>query len=245
MSQFQMRRFETVPPVLKNIIMANVVVFIAQQVFPWFDRVFALHFYESPFFKPWQVITHIFMHGSIGHLFFNMLALWMFGSILENLWGPKRFLSFYFFCGLAAAVLHTVVMAIQYYKAVNLIDLNLLAQMKLDIKEASAGMMVSYNNYNIDKVGLFLQQITLGASGAIYGVMGAFAYLFPNSILNIYFVIPVKAKYAIIGLLALEFVLGTASIAGDNVAHFAHLGGALFGLFLVYFWNKTNKKTFY
>lgn len=240
---FQFRQFNEIPPVIRNLLLANGVFFLAQNVFPWFNDLFALHFYTSPLYKPWQIITHMFMHGGFSHLLFNMLTLWMFGSILEQVWGSKRFLIFYFFSGIAATLLHTIVIAITYYKNVALLGPNELQIIKDCIVNGSI-----YNK-ELPQYGIVIAKTlltkTLGASGAIYGVMAAFAYLFPNTILNIYMIFPIKAKYAMGGMILLEFILGTTNIAGDNVAHFAHLGGALMGLILVYYWNKTNRKTLY
>ncbi len=238
---FQFRQFNEIPPVIRNLLLANGVFFLAQNVFPWFNDLFALHFYTSPLYKPWQIITHMFMHGGFSHLFFNMLMLWMFGSILEQVWGSKRFLIFYFFSGIAATLLHTIVIAITYYKNVALLGPNELQIIK-DVIVGKKDIYVTIYGQIIYDI---LSTKTLGASGAIYGVMAAFAYLFPNTILNIYMIFPIKAKYAMGGMILLEFILGTTNIAGDNVAHFAHLGGALMGLILVYYWNKTNRKTLY
>jgi membrane associated rhomboid family serine protease len=247
MSQFELRRFEVLPPVIKNLLIINVLVFLAQlSIGDQVNRLFALHFYESPFFRPWQVITHMFMHGGFGHLFFNMFSLWMFGSVLENVWGPKRFITFYMICGLGAAVLHNAVQGYQYHQAVSKLNAFEMDQVLEQVKSLGYGMGISYpESADMTKVAGFLSGITVGASGAIYGCMAAFGYLFPNSLLYIYMLFPIKAKWAMIILIGLEFILGTASIAGDRVAHFAHLGGALMGLGIVIYWNKTRRKTFY
>lgn len=226
MSQFQFRRFEVLPPIIKNLVIINALFFLARITFK--DEainLLALHFYKSDAFKPWQLVTHMFMHVDFFHLFFNMFALWMFGNILENLWGPKRFIIFYLLCGFAAAIANMAVLGVQFHQ--------------LELKGVNA------SEFDFIKASGIYNGVTLGASGAVYGVMAAFGYLFPNTLLYIYFMFPVKAKYAMIAMIVLEFVLGTASIAGDNVAHFAHLGGALFGLLLVIFWNRTNRKRFY
>jgi membrane associated rhomboid family serine protease len=228
MSQFQFRRFEVLPPVIKNLIIINVLVWLAQLSFgEQFTRLFALHFYKSEYFKPWQVITHMFMHspGGLGHLFFNMLSLWMFGNVLENIWGPKRFITFYMLCGLMAAVAHLGVMGWQAHQ------LELTGLRNLTIKQQVQYAEIYYG-------------ITMGASGAVYGIMAAFGYLFPNTLIYIYFLVPVKAKYLMAGLILLEFILGRANLAGDNAAHFAHLGGALMGLLIVFYWRK-NRRQFY
>jgi membrane associated rhomboid family serine protease len=195
--------FQRTTPVVLNLIIINALVFFLQMMFDGDNEQItaklALFPYESPFFKPYQLVTHMFTHGGIGHLFFNMFALWMFGSMLERSWGPKRFFIFYFACGLAAAAAHLI------------------------MENAPA----------------------VGASGAIMGLFGAFAYLFPNTELIIFpFPVPVKAKWAVAVMAAIDLFSGIAPGA-SNVAHFAHLGGLAMGLLLVIIWNKTNKRTFY
>jgi membrane associated rhomboid family serine protease len=234
MTQFRPSRFQVLPPVIKNLLIINILVFIAQSTIDvQFDlrleKWFALHTWQSPWFKPWQIVTHMFMHGDIGHIFFNMFALWMFGSVLENLWGAKRFVVFYFACGLGAALAHLIFMYYHFQPITELFkQLSSEEQFKL-----------------IDSPQFKLNESTLGASGAVFGCLAAFGYLFPNSELYIYGIIPVKAKWMVIGYAALELYLTFANSAGDNVAHIAHLGGAVVGFGLVYFWNKTNKKRFY
>ena len=195
--------FQRTTPVVLNLVIINALVFFLQMMFDGDNEQLtaklALFPYESPFFKPYQLVTHMFTHGGIGHLFFNMFALWMFGSMLERSWGPKRFFIFYFACGLAAAAAHLI------------------------LENAPA----------------------VGASGAIMGLFGAFAYLFPNTELIIFpFPVPVKAKWAVAVMAAIDLFSGIAPGA-SNVAHFAHLGGLAMGLLLVIIWNKTNKRTFY
>jgi membrane associated rhomboid family serine protease len=195
--------FQRTTPVVLNLIIINALVFFSQLMFDGPDQLItgkiALFPYESPYFKPYQLVTHMFAHGSFFHLFFNMFALWMFGTMLERSWGPKRFFIFYFACGLAAAV----------------------AQL------------------------LFQKVPAVGASGAIMGLFGAFAYLFPNTQLIIFPIpVPIKAKYAV-GIMAAFDLFGGVYSAGSNIAHFAHLGGLAMGLLLVIIWNRTNKKTFY
>ena len=196
-------RFQQTTPVVLNLIIINTLVYIVQFLFDGPDEkissVIALFPYNTPFFKPYQLVTHMFAHGGFFHLLFNMFVLWMFGSMLERIWGPKRFLIFYLVCGLAAGVAH---LALENVPAV-------------------------------------------GASGAIMGLFAAFAYLFPNTELIMFPIpFPVKAKYAIALLAAYDLFSGVNPM-GDNIAHFAHLGGLIMGLILVIIWNKTNKKTFY
>jgi len=234
MTEFRPGRFQILPTIVKNLIIINVLVFLAQSVFGnalgfSFEDVFALHTWQSDLFKPWQFITHLFMHGSIGHIFGNMLALWMFGSILENLWGPRRFLIFYIVCGLGAALCHMIV---------------LYVEMQHLLQQYNALSYVDQQQY---RTAVFnrIDEPTLGASGAVFGCLAAFGYLFPNTYIYLYFFVPIKAKWFVIMYAAFEFVNAIQNSAGDNVAHVAHLGGALVGFILVYFWNKNNRGNFY
>ena len=165
------------------------------------------------------------MHGGIFHLLFNMLALWMFGSLIERAWGPKRFLIFYLVCGVAAAVTQLASYAYDYRH--------------IDGMNLSLEQVIEYQN-------ALRASYTVGASGAIMGVLAAFGYLFPNTELFIMPIpFPVKAKWAVIGIIALDVFGGISKTANDNVAHFAHVGGALAGFLIVLYWNKTKKQTFY
>jgi membrane associated rhomboid family serine protease len=232
MTEFRQTRFEILPPVIKNLIIINVLVFIVQRTFSHgtdnvtdVENLFALHAWQSPLFKPWQFITYLFLHGSIMHILFNMYALWMFGSILENLWGAKKFLIFYFVCGFGAALCHMTVLYFEMRPAL---------ENFYSLPDESKQQLVNA-----------LYEPTLGASGAIFGCLAAFGYLFPNNVLYLMFIpVPIKAKWAIIGYIVIELYLALQNSAGDNVAHVAHLGGAIFGLILVYFWNKNNRRTF-
>ena len=235
MTEFRPGRFQMIPPVIKNLIIINVLVFLAQITFGRSDgfnmeAMFALHDIHSVYFRPHQLITYLFMHGGFEHILFNMFALWMFGSILENYWGPKRFLIYYIVCGLGAAVCH---LAVLYYE-----NAQLLAQFNSwspDIQEARGAEVYGMIN-----------QATLGASGAVFGCLAAFGYLFPNSDLIIFPIpIPIKAKWFVLGYAALELISGVRNSAGDNVAHWAHLGGALVGILLVMYWNRHNRRNFY
>ena len=234
MTDFRLGRSQVIPPVIKNLIIINVVVFLVQWTFEnrgsdWMINFFALHDIRSSFFKPHQIVTYMFLHGGFMHIFWNMLILWMFGSILENYWGPKRFLTFYIVCGIGAALLHLLVV---YWELSPIYDsLN-----NVPIHEQLAIRADSHMNIN---------QPTLGASGAIFGCMVAFGLLFPNSLIYIYALIPIKAKWAVLAYVVYELFLGVQNNAGDNVAHWAHLGGGLVGLLLVFYWRKTKKKNFY
>ena len=189
------------------------------------NDLFALHHYKSTEFRPYQLVTHMFMHGGIFHLLFNMLALWMFGTMIEKVWGPKRFLVFYLVCGLGAALAQMGSYTFDFWQ----ID----------------QLTLSADNYEIYQTNLRIG-CTVGASGAIMGVLAAFGYLFPNTKLFIMPIpFPVKAKWAILGIIALDVFGGVSRTPNDNIAHFAHVGGALIGFLIVLYWNKTNKQTFY
>lgn len=275
MTEFRPGRFEILPFIIKNLLIINALVYLGQVTFEatgggWVTDTFALHNVKSSLFKPHQLITYLFMHGSFPHLFFNMFALWMFGSTLENYWGPKKFLTFYLISGLGAAVMHLIVL---YFENISLINdlallknhpsLNNYMEMysryglgSLDDKfvQLARGWMqnpgnndfsVQAVNYFSEAVDSYLSQPTVGASGSIFGVLAAFGYLFPNSYIYFYFFFPMKAKWFVILYAGLELFSGIRNSAGDNVAHFAHLGGALVGFLLVYFWNKRDRRNFY
>ena len=233
MSQFQFTRFNYLPPVIKNLLILNGLVFLATLVFPSLLYKIALYYPSSPLFQPFQIVTHIFTHGSFGHVFFNMFSLWMFGTVLENIWGPKRFLTFYFITGLGAALLHMGVHAYQIYEVVGTVNPDITIR----------GNMISgpYTESQLETISTYLAP-TVGASGAVYGILIAFGMLFPNTLLYIYFLLPIKAKYLVIFLIGMELYLGFLNNPGDNIAHFAHLGGALFGFILVKVWGRTRNR---
>ncbi|MBC8174023.1 MAG: rhomboid family intramembrane serine protease [Chitinophagales bacterium] len=231
------------PPVIKNLLIINGIVFLAQMAFPVFDERIALYLFTSDLFNPFQIVTHMFAHANFFHIFLNMFALWMFGAALENVWGPKRFLTFYLICGLGAAVLHSGVSYLEYAQAISgysQADIN-------DMLSNGRALLESGKNYsdpNLAKANIAANVPAVGASGAVFGVLTAFGLLFPNTLLYIYGVLPVKAKYLIILYIAVEVYSGFINAPGDNVAHFAHLGGALFGFIMVKIWG-ADKKRFY
>ena len=222
-----------IPPVIKNLIIINVLIFLAQTTFGHdmeinIEKLFALHDVHSVFFKPHQLVTYMFLHGGWEHIIFNMFALWMFGAILENHWGGKRFLIFYMVCGIGAAVCQLSVLYYQNAQLLGELNSPYLTQVRAE-----------------DIYGT-INEPTLGASGAIFGCLAAFGWLFPNSqliILPIPF--PIKAKWAVLGYAAIELFLGVRGSMTDNVAHWAHLGGGLVGLLLVVYWNRHNRRNFY
>lgn len=224
-------------PIVLNLIIINVLANIVQRTITAVDitQWGGLHYIFSPDFMPHQVITHMFLHDekNFAHILFNMFALWMFGSILENYIGSKRFLIFYLICGLGSALLT---------------QLTIPFSAEAFAKSAAGVQTALDNNVNAAVVANFIENtyVMVGASGAIMGVMVAFAYLFPNMEMYLMLIpIPVKAKYVIPVYVLIDLFGGLRQTPGDNVAHFAHLGGAIVGFLLVYFWNKTNRKTFY
>lgn len=234
MSDFRYYKPDAFPPVVKNLLIINVLVFLAQVTFQnsetvHLENLFALHDVRSVYFKPHQLLTHLFMHGSMGHIFFNMFALWMFGQTLENRFGSKRFLIFYLVAGLGAALLH---LAVLYF------ELQPVWELFRSLPADQQAQIVRSPEFKINVE-------TVGASGAIFGCLAAFGYLFPNTMIYVYFLLPLKAKWFVLIYAGLELWLGIRNSAGDNVAHFAHLGGALAGFLLVLFWNKTDRRRFY
>jgi membrane associated rhomboid family serine protease len=245
MSDFKYYRPDNFPPLVKNLVIINVLVWIAQQMLdskyhltekialypimpaPLKQIILRSPGFEDYFgFQPYQLATHMFAHGPVYHILFNMFALWMFGRVLENVWGPKRFLLFYLVCGLGAAACHLL---IQYFRCEHLLE---VFQANSDDPRIS-GLLGALST-------------AVGASGAIMGLLVAFAYLFPNTELYIMFIpVPIKAKWAVIGMAAIDLFGGVANLSSDNVAHFAHLGGAITGFILVLIWNKTNRRSFY
>ncbi|HEX2630891.1 MAG TPA: rhomboid family intramembrane serine protease [Chitinophagaceae bacterium] len=239
MSNFRYTRPDTFPPVIKNLVIINALVFLAQLLLDSkynLTNKLALYPVDSPEFKPYQVFTHMFTHSTIFpfHIIFNMLALWMFGRILENVWGAKRFLTFYLVCGIGAAGLHLLIAHLQYDP---------------DIMQKINAAFVSGQEQQAEKLIIKMHGFSasvVGASGAVMGIMVAFGFLFPNTSLYIWFIpIPIKAKWAILGFLALDLFGGVYPTAGNQIAHWAHLGGALTGFIIVFIWNKTNRKTLY
>ena len=224
--QYSPTGFRVLPPVVKNLLIINILLYLATFTMNRFHidltDYLGLHFFMASDFKPYQLITYMFMHGNFEHLFFNMFALWMFGNTLENIWGSKRFLLFYMVCGIGAGLCQEVVQYIQYATT--------LAQ--YDSVNLGGGHVISMASY------LNLMN-TVGASGAIYGLLLAFGMMFPNSMIYLYFFVPIKAKWFVIGYAVIELVSGF--IGGGNVAHFAHLGGMLFGLILILVWKKKGK----
>lgn len=208
-----------VPVAVKNIIIINILVMIMTYLNETLMvEKFALFYPTSPFFHWWQPVTHMFMHGGFWHILFNMYTLYLFGSTLERVWGPKKFLIFYFVTGIGAAAIHTGVEWIQMQSWIT------------QAAEGSQSALVSIHQLKMTP--------TLGASGAIYGVLMGYALLYPDSMLVLFFPpIPIKAKWMVLIFAAIELVTGVTG-TGGGIAHFAHLGGLIFGFILIRFWKK-------
>ena len=224
-----------ISPVVKNLLIINVICFLPSIFYSHnfsgnsdpVASAFGIYYIDSPAFRPWQLITHMFLHGGWTHIIFNMFALYSFGNIVEYVMTSKRFLAFYFICGLGAVALQLLVQGIEVYSITGHFT---LSSPELDSSYLQYGdsAMKLYSIYHFPMV---------GASGAISGVLLAFRLFYPNAELMIMFIpVPIKAKYVIPFYILLSIYLGVAQVAGDNVAHFAHLGGALLGFILVKAW---------
>lgn len=214
-----------IPSITKNLLIINVLAFFATWVFEKqgldLTATFGLHFFMATDFSFYQLVTYLFMHGSFMHLFFNMFAVWMFGTVMERVWGPKRFLIYYLVCGIGAGIIQE---GVQY---INYANENLAAY---DFVMTSSGRITTEAYLNL--------WTTVGASGAVYAILLAFGMTFPNERMFIIpFPFPIKAKWLIGGYIVIE-VWSALNTPGDGIAHMAHLGGMLFGFLLIRYWRK-------
>ncbi len=254
-----------VTPTVKQLLIINIIFFLGSMLVPQTQVYLALYSPQSEHFRIWQPVTHMFMHGNFMHIFFNMFALYSFGSTLEHFWGTHKFLFFYFSCGIGAALMQ---MGVNYYELQHILegaaDLNLSSETLNQILNATVSDQMNYRpdlfesevrpilehagKLNILTTDSFnalfnaarsCQVPMVGASGAIYGLLVAFAFMFPHAELAIMFIpIPVKAKYFVPGLIAVDFFLGVSSGGEGGVAHFAHIGGAIVGFLMMWYWKK-------
>lgn len=245
MNSFFQNGIKGIPPVTRNIIIICLLIWLVEIIFPSFGRTIVrhlgLHYIDSESFNPAQIITYMFVHDNRNpmHILFNMFSLWMFGPLLERIWGSKRFLLFYAICGVGAALVQEGVWALtwrhEYIQAIAAANGLTYDSMEQVVNSAVA-------NHDLRFVEAMAQMkdamVTIGASGAIFGLLLGFAFVFPNMPLYLFFIpIPIKAKYMVIGYAVLEFFLGVGA-SGSTVAHFAHLGGLLFGLIPLLIWKK-------
>jgi membrane associated rhomboid family serine protease len=277
-------RWSMMPPVVKNLLIINGLMFLASLTFESsigldLNDLLGLHYFQSEKFNIFQIVSYMFMHGSISHIFFNMFAVWMFGSAIENVWGSKRFLIYYLLTGFGAAIIHYITIYIDMAP--------IISQMEAIIYSPNADAIIGFANAHpwgnyIDSIrypqiyeetlefynntlqtlntnpndsgalrdaSVFFQDYlrhylnlpnVIGASGSLFGILLAFGMMFPNMKLYMIFIpIPIKAKYLMIGYGAMELFSAIQDNPGDNVAHFAHIGGMLFGFIIIKFWEKT------
>ena len=247
------------PPVVKNLLIINGLFFLAKMSFGTdelgrnlLDSQLGMYYLGSPHFRPWQILSHMFMHGDIGHIFTNMFGLFMFGGPVERALGSKRFITYYLVCGLGAAALHTGVNA---YEVIG--DERAVAAYGADVqdvKDATKLPTLDEANNALTEIAMAhqvpeatlaqlfydYQGTIIGASGAVFGILLAFGMMFPNQeIFLLLLPIPIKAKYFVVIYGLLELYMGLKQSQGDNVAHFAHLGGMLFGFFLIRHWRRS------
>lgn len=234
---------------IKHLIIINAIVFIAPQILQLdFTNILGLHFPKNEHFGVWQYVTHMFMHGSFPHILFNMYGLWAFGSPLEQMWGRNKFLFFYFSAGIGAAIIYTLV---NYYQFNSIFQLFLGAGLSENevIEILKVG---STNDYRLNgiitqedfqKIWSLYHTPAVGASGAVYGVLVAFGMYFKDAKLAlIFFPVPIAAKYFIPALIAFDLFFGMTRYSIGNIAHFAHVGGALIGFIIAWYWKKNQFK---
>lgn len=270
--------YNVLPPVVKNLLIINGLMFLAKIIAPGvlhinLDDLFGLHYWGASDFYPFQFVSYMFMHADFGHIFFNMFALWMFGSTLENFWGAKRFLFFYFFTGIGAAIVHYTVFYFQVSPTLDTINAFLENPNFMQFQSfvegpdfvASPDIIMQYNTVfvpairhagsdagvlqaSVDFMNYYKETFlnmhnVVGASGAVYGLLLAFGMTFPNALIYLYFLFPIKAKWFVIGFGAIELFSGIRG--GGNIAHFAHLGGMLFGIILILLWRRNDRNNYY
>ncbi len=267
-NQIRMGGFNILPPGVKNLLIINILVFLATYVFQRTGLVdlnqwLGLHYFEASNFHIWQFVTYMFMHANFSHIFFNMFALWMFGAAVENYWGTKRFLIYYFITGIGAALVHYLVTYLQIHPMLALLNQFLdnpsietyryLAENAQDIRfqdmlrnnllvlEQNPGTLNEVVTITMNAKADYLNSFNIiGASGAVYGVLLAFGMLFPNNYIYLYFMIPIKAKWFVVIYGVIELVTGLST--SDGVAHFAHLGGMLFGIVVILLWRREDRQ---
>lgn len=271
MQQYNPTGFTLLPPVVKNLLIINGLFFLATFSLDSalgidLTEIMGLHYFQSDLFRPFQYVSYMFLHANFSHILFNMFALWMFGYLLENVWGSKRFLIYYMVTGIGAAFVQTFVNWLdlqsiqsaiqsyasdpsldgfvafikkyypQYYEAEGTIKSFIAQWSQTPNSSAFAQQSLEYPSQLIR---LQMDVPTIGASGAVYGILLAFGMMFPNMLVYIYFLFPIKAKWIVLLYGILELVSGISSNPNDNVAHFAHLGGMIFGVFLILYWKKS------
>lgn len=230
-----------IPTVTKNLLIINVLCFfgaiVAQRYGISLNNLGGMHFFLSPDFNIAQLVTYMFLHANFEHIFFNMFAVWMFGRTLELVWGSKRFLIYYMVCGIGAGIIQELVTTVEYFTLTSSMSPEAVETV---LREGSSVLHsgMNYVDSRMAELNVAINHSTVGASGAVYGILLAFGMLFPNSQMFVFPIpFPIKAKYFVMGYAAIELVLGMSRTA-DGVAHFAHLGGMIFGFLLIMYWKK-------
>lgn len=272
----------SITPAVKNLLIINVLVFFAANVFEGslgidFNKTFGLHYYLADSFGVWQFVTFMFLHSGFSHVFFNMFAVYMFGRIIEQVWGTQKFLIYYFVTGIGSGIIQEIALYFDINPFIEAVD-NLLSETTLEnlqnffynegaafSSESAVALKSFITEYNslcntdlesatslarkflIEYQAMFIEaHVTIGASGAVFGVLLAFGMLFPNMVIMLLFPpIPIKAKYFVMAYGLLELFQGIANFSYDNVAHWAHLGGMLFGFFLIRHWRQGGNQSYY
>lgn len=229
----------SIPPIVKNILGINIILWLLTLVAPGFFMRFGLdvriedflgmHYWASEKFNPAQLVTYMFMHSSagIGHILFNMFAVYMFGAALENIWGAKKFLFYYLVTGVGAGIVQQLFWTIEFQPFIRALNDSILAN-----PHEAAGLI-------LHKASQLNLPLTVGASGSVFALLLAFGWLFPEArLMMLFFPVPIKARVFVVIYGVMELFLGVANFSGDNIAHFAHLGGMLFGIVLLLIWKK-------
>ncbi len=274
MDQYRFTGYRLLPPIVKNLLIINTLMYFFT-IYAYsslnidLTKMLGLHSFDSQYFNIYQFVTYMFMHGSFSHLFFNMFALWMFGAAIENYWGPKRFLYFYFIVGISAGLFNDLIMWISHKEMIAAYNafaaspdpktfLHLVKEYFPEYIKPVSDWIYQWDLHPdnsalaqqaIDFLGKEIYKVInvpmVGASGAIFGLLLAFGMLFPNALIYIYFLFPMKAKYFVLIYGAMELFLGVMNEPGDNVAHFAHLGGMIFGFILIKYWQKKDRNKYF
>ena len=235
-----------IPDIIKHIIIINILFYVASVSLPNIDlgAMFNLHYFDNPNFRPWQIVTSMFMHGSISHILFNMLGLYFFGTPIVQLWGKNKFLFFYFSAGIGASLIYVLERHFEFTGAVD--ALMNLGSSKQEIYDLFSPSKI-YANEQLQTANSIYNMQMLGASGAIFGLLAAYGWNFPESEIYLYFVLPVKAKYFIPVIVIADLISGITGqplLSPVNTAYFAHVGGALIGLMMAIIWKRNQYRTY-
>lgn len=253
---------DSIPPVVKNLLAINLILWLATFVLPSVFRkwgiafnltdILGMHYWASEKFNAAQMLTYIFMHGGFNHMFFNMFAVYMFGSALENYWGSQKFLIYYLITGVGAGIVQQLFWTVEYQSLLMAMNDAISANSGAVLLPFEADLSKYFQISGLSAFGMsdltemkrmFLDApITVGASGSVFGLLLAFGWLFPEArLMMLFFPVPIKARVFVLIYGVMELFLGVANFTGDNVAHFAHLGGMLFGVLMILFWKKKNR----